>query len=619
MSEYKIYGPEFEAMMLDVIGQAVIATDLKGVVTYWNKAAEKMYGWSRQDAIGKNILGLTPSSQSQEEAEKIFELLTNGISWSGELLVKGKDGREFPAQVTDSPILDSDGKVVGVVGISSDISERKGLEDLLEKSNSLARIGSYEIDCSSMEVYWSSMTKKIHGVDENFVPTFEKAISFYAEGDQKKILQGFQAAMEKNIELNFEGKIKTASGNFCWVRVIGEPQWKEGRCLKIRGSFQDIDEAKKTELEVLRASEEKEKILESIGDAFFALNHEWIVTYWNSQAEKILKCSRHKILGEKLIDFFDIRSTSFEYHYKIAAEEKVTQHFEAFYEGTNSWYNVSAYPSAEGLSIFFKDVTQQKEANSKLVKLNEDLQTYANELVTANKSLEQFSYIISHNLRAPVANILGLADLLEDHSSSQHQKKVFEGLVSNVKRLDNVMRDLNQILQVKSAVTQRRAHVNLDEIVLSVKDSLQNLIEKAKVEIRTDFRVFNEVYTVPGYLYSIFYNLIFNSIKYRREGVPPVITIKSAQVQDEIHFLFEDNGMGIDLLRKGDEVFGLYKRFHPHVEGKGIGLYMVKTQVELLGGRVSVTSEVNSGTTFAIKWGKALLKRVQKDEEIYSS
>ncbi|HYV94396.1 MAG TPA: ATP-binding protein [Chitinophagales bacterium] len=108
---------------------------------------------------------------------------------------------------------------------------------------------------------------------------------------------------------------------------------------------------------------------------------------------------------------------------------------------------------------------------------------------------------------------------------------------------------------------------------------------------------------MKNYLHSIFYNLISNSLIYRKHDIPPVIKIKSHKLKDTIELLFKDNGMGIDLEKNGNQVFGLYKRFHSkNTDGKGMGLYMVKTQVEALGGKISIESEVNKGTTFKIEF-----------------
>ncbi len=122
----------FKANLLNTVGQAVIATDLEGTVIYWNKAAEKIYGWSVEEATGKNIIDLTPAQQSKEEAVEIMNELNKGNLWSGEFSVRRKDGTDFPAFVTDSPIYDQQGHLTGIIGISHDISERKKAEAVLK-------------------------------------------------------------------------------------------------------------------------------------------------------------------------------------------------------------------------------------------------------------------------------------------------------------------------------------------------------------------------------------------------------------------------------------------------------------------------------------------------------
>ena len=116
---------KLQANLLSNVGQSVIATDLSGIVIYWNNAAEKMYGWSSVEAIGQNIISLTPTQSTREQAAELMKKLSEGESWTGEFIVKRKDGSSFPALVTDTPILDSNGKLTGIIGISSDITERK--------------------------------------------------------------------------------------------------------------------------------------------------------------------------------------------------------------------------------------------------------------------------------------------------------------------------------------------------------------------------------------------------------------------------------------------------------------------------------------------------------------
>lgn len=118
----------FQARLLNAVEQGVIATDLKGEITYWNEFAENLYGWTAEEAVGSNVLDMVPAGDSITLAEEIFQTLKEGKSWSGEMVVKRRDGSEFPAMVTDSPITNVNNELIGVVGVSVDITHEKRVE-----------------------------------------------------------------------------------------------------------------------------------------------------------------------------------------------------------------------------------------------------------------------------------------------------------------------------------------------------------------------------------------------------------------------------------------------------------------------------------------------------------
>lgn len=260
--------------------------------------------------------------------------------------------------------------------------------------------------------------------------------------------------------------------------------------------------------------------------------------------------------------------------------------------------SISPIKNSSGVITHFigieEDITKEKQALETLNKITENL-------IQQNKHLEQFSYIISHNLRAPVANIIGLINLLKgDNLDKGDLPKLLEGLYSSAMKLDTIITDLNNILQVKKEINEVKIKVVFSELINDIRISIKNLIENEKVIIKSDFSEIDEMFTVKSYLRSIFYNLISNSIKYRQPHIFPIIEIKSKKKKNKIELTFKDNGLGIDLEKRGDQVFGLYKRFHDHVEGKGMGLFMTKMQVETLNGRINIKSEVNKGTEFKI-------------------
>lgn len=262
---------------------------------------------------------------------------------------------------------------------------------------------------------------------------------------------------------------------------------------------------------------------------------------------------------------------------------------------------------AAELTIANKELSfqnKEKEKRAAELKLAEIARIkMVNELMHRNKDLEQFAYIISHNLRAPVANIIGASSALNDIGLSTKDKKILSsGINVSIIKLDEVVNDLNHILQVKGEINETKEIVRFSELVEDIKISIKNLIDKAEIEIKYDFAEINEFLTVKPYMYSIFFNLISNSVKYRRQQTHSIVEIHSHLQKNKIKLLFTDNGMGIDLKKRGEQVFGLYKRFHTDIEGKGMGLFMVKTQIETLGGKINIKSAENKGTEFKIEF-----------------
>ena len=258
--------------------------------------------------------------------------------------------------------------------------------------------------------------------------------------------------------------------------------------------------------------------------------------------------------------------------------------------------NMLENESVRGIVANYRDVTERKEAEINEAQITRDL-------VQRNKDLEQFAYIVSHNLRGPVANILGIGNILQQAETRESDRaEALAGILTATSRLDEVILDLNRILDTKQEVAARKELVAFQELVDSTVVGIESLIQKNNVSIIADFTRVSAILTIRSFLQSIFYNLISNSIKYKQPNINLVIRITSYPENDGVKLVFADNGMGIDLTTQGSKVFGLYKRFHPnHAEGKGMGLFMVKTQVESIGGEISIKSEVNKGTEFTIE------------------
>ncbi|MCF2487533.1 PAS domain S-box protein [Dyadobacter sp. CY347] len=595
-------------LLFETSMDGILLTSEDGQVLEANQAACSIFQRNESEIIHLGRSGLADLDDPRLSA-LLDERQRTGKA-NGEVLLLRRDGSRFAGEISSTIFKNADGNA-NTSMIVRDISERKNAEQLLweserrlERATTMARIGNFEADPANNLVFWSPMIREIHEVDIDFNPELETAMNFYKPGSNREAInRALEEIIKHQTPFDLELQIITAKGNERWVRVMCESELVNDRNM-LYGSFQDIDKIKETESEVFRSYEEKNVILESIGDAFFAIDKDWVVNYWNKEAARLLGRAKVDVLNQYLWDLFpnSIGSESYR-QYTYAVESGQIVHFEDYYEPLNTWLEVSAYPSVNGLSVFFKDITERKSSENKLNELNNNLHQYSNELALSNKGLEQFSYMVSHNLRAPVANIIGLSGLLSDDSYPSESKKEFlNGILENVKRLDDVITDLNSILQIKKEIGEKSEIVNFQDLVESIQDSIPNVMLKENVRIVSDFTRAAELFTLKTYLYSIFHNLISNSIKYHQPGLNPVIEISSSISQGKLTLSFKDNGLGIDLHKKREHLFGLYKRFHHHVEGKGMGLFMVKTQVEILGGSISVFSEVNKGTEFLIEF-----------------
>ena len=284
-------------------------------------------------------------------------------------------------------------------------------------------------------------------------------------------------------------------------------------------------------------------------------------------------------------------SSSFAFHHRIIRKDGTVRDL---YSQAEFEFNKDGSPrSLHGVA---HDITDMRIAEKERTKIISDI-------VQRNNDLEQFSYIISHNLRAPVANILGLVNIMQTIGIEKDEvKNTTEFLRIAAQNLDHVIIDINHILEIKNDVSAKRETINFRQLLNEIQSAISNRMADEHAIINADFSAAPEIITVNSYLYSIFYNLISNSLKYHCPGTVPLIDITSLKTSTGIRIIFNDNGLGIDLKKNGADIFGLYKRFHHHVEGKGMGLFMIKTQVESLGGKISLTSEVNKGTQFIIEF-----------------
>ena len=243
---------------------------------------------------------------------------------------------------------------------------------------------------------------------------------------------------------------------------------------------------------------------------------------------------------------------------------------------------------------------KNQSLQSELIEANNILTETNSELIKHNNELRQFSFSVSHNLRGPVASLLGLLGLVDPKSITGENIEIFKHVQATTENLDTIIKDLIKIIDIRQDIFQIRQKVFLEDEFKAVHDMLENEIYTHHVEFRNNFSRCEIIYSVKPMIHSILYNLVSNSIKYRSLDQLPVIEISSEELDDQFTLIIKDNGLGIDLSTHKDDMFKLYRRFHRHVEGKGLGLYLVKLQCEALGGSIHVESELNRFTQFTL-------------------
>ncbi|WP_200975152.1 PAS domain-containing protein [Echinicola sp. 20G] len=240
-----------------------------------------------------------------------------------------------------------------------------------------------------------------------------------------------------------------------------------------------------------------------------------------------------------------------------------------------------------------QNISESKSAEEEREKLIKDLSSH-------NDELQRFAYIVSHNLRAPIVNITSLLDLLnEDNLADPNNVELIDSLKTSVAILNATLMDLIEVVSIKKEKIRKVETVNFESLINNIEKSLFKQLKEAKVKVKRDFAI-NEINYVHSHLENFFLNFMTNAIKYSHPERNTEIHIKTKMNGNNCIISFSDNGIGIDLEKYGDRIFGLYQRFHTHVEGKGLGLYLVREQIRSLDGDIHIKSEVGKGTTFTI-------------------
>ncbi len=585
-----------------VIFQFQLNTDGTTQLLHSSKGSYKIWGISPEETV--NDIDLI---WDQIRGGGDFELVHGSIMKSAETLEqwhcqyrsKLPSGKVLWLEGFGAPERHADGTTVWD-GLITDITEMKKLSEILVQANELARFGSWEIDLSQNHVYLSKVSREIHEIDAERQISQEEVINFYHKDYRQMAQDLISQGVANGTPWDFESIMITAKGREIWLRITGQAEYIDGQCTRMFGSIQDINKRKRAELAVTEVLEEKEKILESIHEAFFALDHQWTVTYWNQKAEKMFNMHREAIVGKNLWSIYpDSVDSDFHEYYKKAIEENIAQHFETHYDEMNIWLEVSAYPSSNGLSVFFKDITDRKKHEIQLLELNEQLEKKSNDLIAINKELEQFAYVASHDLQEPLRMITGFLTQIEKKYNDildERGKQYIHFAVDGAQRMRRIILDLLDYSRVGNAQGSLEK-VDLRKVLEEINLLFSKQIEEKQAKII--YKKLPTIFAHRAPIRQVFQNIIANALHYSKEDTPPEIIITCEDKKTHWEFSISDNGIGIekDFYSK---IFILFQRLHTKEQytGAGMGLAIAKKIVETYSGKIWVESTVGEGTTF---------------------
>ncbi|EMY78211.1 PAS domain S-box protein [Leptospira weilii serovar Ranarum str. ICFT] len=375
--------------------------------------------------------------------------------------------------------------VGGILMYTADITilkrkefERSKLEEILTRTNEAAQIGSWELDLETKTRIWSKVTKSIFELPEDYEPDGQEITRFFKSEKEKK---RFNDVLEESIQttkpFDFEVEIVTAKGNLVWTRSIGKPEYLNGKCIRISGTFQNIQDQKQRELALQRTLD--------------VLNNQ-------------------------------------------------------------------------------------------------------------NERLVNFAHIVSHNLRSHAGNITMLLKILEESKNESEREKVIQYIIKASDSLMDTVWNLNEVVSIQTNKNLQNTEIGLRDYIEKATQTIGGEIQKYQVRIQNLVSDSIHVRCNASYMESILLNFLTNAVKYRHPDRIPEITLSAEYENNRLVLSITDNGLGIDMNKYGDKLFGMYKTFHNNRDAKGIGLFITKNQVEAMGGRIEVESRLNEGTTFRI-------------------
>jgi PAS domain S-box-containing protein len=648
---------ESEARLIAIIqssDDAIISKTLEGIVTSWNPAAEKLFGYSADEMIGQPITRIIPDDRLNEEPNILKRLSKGELVDHYQTKRRTKSGELLDISLTISPIRNKEGIIVGASKIARDITKMKRAEEELQRSeknyktlsstlelkieqrtaelraanNQLnfanetyfhaeqtASFGTYRFNFETNELVYSENLYRILGCEPNEFPASgDYFLNFVHPDDRTYVQKATADAFVRHTPSVWEYRIIKKDGKQIWVRGTGKIMVDINNVQHMVGTLQDITSDKQREIE-LRKSEEKFNKLFSAAPLGLTLadsvTGELIDV--NNYQLKMLGYRKEEFIGRNALALNLVDKDKRAEILNELKNKGIVQNVE-FKIAKKNGELIPVLNSIESISIGDRkynlsaiiDISNRK-------KIEKEIEDANIELKRINQELEAFTYVSSHDLQEPLRKIQTFIGRIRENGDhlSETSTLYFSRIDDAASKMKTLIQDLLAFSKVKTSERNVKP-VDLHEIINSIKHESNDVIREKNVTINVGPTCITNL--IPFQIHQLFQNLISNSIKFSKESEAPVITIKSkivgslalpsdfkSKTGDYCHIEYSDNGIGFEQ-EYSEKIFEVFQKLHPKHQypGTGIGLAIVKRIIDNHHGYISASGKMGEGAHFDI-------------------
>ncbi len=593
--------------------------DERGHCTFQNPAAERLLGYSLEELKSRPLYELVHAKQ---EAGNLAPELVSQKSFAFEDVFICRNGNSIPVACA-TRFVKQGGEVVGHILEVRDVTEEKKAQQAVLESEARFRnmadsapvmiwVTDQDSNCTYINRQWLKFTGS--SLEENLGFGW---VQFVHPEDADSAAQAYTTAHKAQEEYRVEYRLRRRNGDYRWVVTTGIPRLgAEGEFLGYMGSVIDISDRIKMEHQLKENAATLQKIfmqvpaivgLVRVKDLKYTLVNSYLSELYDGKAT--VGTTATDALPESQRELFRSVIKNIGETGEPFIGQEVPVYFDDSPEGRENmrFFNIVYEPirnskgEVESVLTFAVEVTEQVKSREQLSSINDELNRKNQELIRINNDLDNFVYTASHDLRSPLANLEGLtAALLETVIGKEDSEEylLLHMVASSISKLKGTIHDLTEITKVQKDFDAQSEVLTFAEVLAGVEEDIAPMIQEAGAVIDAKFKV-RQIRYARKNLRSILYNLVSNAVKYRDPARKLRVFVHTEQQDDYIILKVEDNGLGIREDQK-EKLFTMFRRFHSHVEGTGIGLYIVKRTIENHGGRIEVSSEPGKGTTFTV-------------------